>query len=215
MSKQKLIDVVQWILIAVLAIALAIGFVRQNKVLTKNAEFDKNNTYTKIYESQNISKLKKENKALYDSIKSLKNVESAVEIKYKYRYRTNTVYVPKRDTTENTVFRDSIYKFASDNDTVSYELDVKAKDIEWYSMNFSINDKFTIINRNDGNQNETNIIHNPNVTVEGTTTYHRKDKSNVWYNRFALGPQIGFGVNNNGQTGAYVGIGLTFNLLKK
>ena len=83
MSKQKLIDVIQWILIIGLSIVLLIGFIRQNEAFTKNAEYEKNNTYVKIYESQNISKLKKENKALYDSIKKLKNVESAIEIRYK------------------------------------------------------------------------------------------------------------------------------------
>ena len=74
MSKQKLIDVIQWILIIGLSIVLLIGFIRQNEAFTKNADYEKNNTYVKIYESQNISKLKKENKALYDSIKKLKNV---------------------------------------------------------------------------------------------------------------------------------------------
>ena len=95
MSKQKLIDVIQWILIIGLSIVLLIGFIRQNEAFTKNAEYEKNNTYVKIYESQNISKLKKENKALYDSIKKLKNVESAIEIRYKYRYKTDTVYLSK------------------------------------------------------------------------------------------------------------------------
>ena len=213
MSKQKLIDVIQWILIVGLSIILLIGFLRQNEALTKNAEYEKNNTYVKIYESQNISKLKKENKALYDSIKSLKNVESAIEIRYRYRYKTDTVFVAK--SSSQTISRDSLYEFTSDNDTVNYELKVKARDIDWYTMNFTINDKFTIINRNDDNQNETSVIHNPNVTIDGMTTYHKKDNSNKWYNRFAVGPQIGIGVNTQGQTGAYVGIGVTYNLLKK
>lgn len=72
MSKQKLIDVIQWILIIGLSIVLLIGFIRQNEAFIKNADYEKNNTYVKIYESQNISKLKKENKALYDSIKKIK-----------------------------------------------------------------------------------------------------------------------------------------------
>lgn len=213
MSKQKLIDVIQWVLIVGLSITLLIGFLRQNEALTKNAEYEKNNTYVKIYESQSISKLKKENKALYDSIKSLKNVESAVEIRYKYRYKTNTVYVPKDNNAE--ILKDSVYDFTVDNDTVSYELKVKAKEIVWYSMDFTINDKFTLINRNDGNQNETSIIHNPNVSIEGTTMYHSKDKSNKWYNRFSIGPQIGVGVNTQGQINPYIGFGVTYNLLRK
>ena len=213
MSKQKLIDVIQWILIIGLSIVLLIGFIRQNKAFTKNAEYEKNNTYVKIYESQNISKLKKENKALYDSIKKLKNVESAIEIRYKYRYKTDTVYLSK--SVKQSALKDSVYDFRSDNDTVSYELKVKAKDVDWYSMNFAINDKFTIINRNDNDQNETTVIHSPNVSIEGTTMYHSKDKYNKWYNRFSVGPQIGVGVNTQGQINPYIGFGVTYNLLRK
>ena len=120
MSKQKLIDVIQWILIIGLSIVLLIGFIRQNEAFTKNAEYEKNNTYVKIYESQNISKLKNENKALYDSIKKLKNVESTIEIRYKYRYKTDTVYLTK--PVKQSALKDSVYDFVSDNDTVSYEL---------------------------------------------------------------------------------------------
>ena len=106
MSKQKLIDVIQWILIIGLSIVLLIGFIRQNEAFIKNADYEKNNTYVKIYESQNISKLKKENKALYDSIKKLKNVESAIEIRYKYRYKTDTVYLSK--SVKQSALKDSV-----------------------------------------------------------------------------------------------------------
>lgn len=82
-------------------------------------------------------------------------------------------------------------------------------------MNFAINDKFTIINRNDNDQNETTVIHSPNVSIEGTTMYHSKDKYNKWYNRFSVGPQIGVGVNTQGQINHYIGFGVTYNLLRK
>lgn len=103
-------------------------------------------------------------------------MESAIEIRYKYRYKTDTVYLTK--SVKQSALKDSVYDFVSDNDTVSYELKVKAKDVDWYNMNFAINDKFTIINRNDNDQNETTVIHNPNVSIEGTTMYHSKDKYN-------------------------------------
>ena len=41
MSKQKLIDVIQWILIIGLSIVLLIGFIRQNEAFTKNAEYER------------------------------------------------------------------------------------------------------------------------------------------------------------------------------
>lgn len=212
-SKQNIIDVIQWVLIVGLSAVLLYGYLHTNSNLVNNEEYSKDNTYTRIYESQKIEKLKNENKQLYDSIKTLNNVESAIEVRYKYKYKTDTVFVEK--SLANVQPKDSIYDFHSDNDTVNYELKVKANDLQWYTMNFTINDKFTIVNQNENNLNKTTINHSDNVTIDGTTVYHKQDNSNKWYNRFAVGPTIGVGVNQKGQFGTYLGVGVTFNLLKK
>lgn len=212
-SKQNIIDVIQWVLIVGLSAVLLYGYLHTNSNLVNNEEYSKDNTYTRIYESQKIEKLKNENKQLYDSIKTLKNVESAIEVRYKYKYKTDTVFVEK--SLANVQPKDSIYDFHSDNDTVNYELKVKANDLQWYTMNFTINDKFTIVNQNENNLNKTTINHSDNMTIDGTTVYHKQDNTNKWYNRFAVGPTIGVGVNQKGQFGAYLGVGVTFNLLKK
>lgn len=212
-SKQNIIDVIQWVLIIGLSAVLLYGYLHTNSNLVNNEEYSKDNTYVRIYESQKIEKLKKENELLYDSIKTLKNVESAIEVRYKYKYKTDTVFVEK--SLANVQPKDSIYDFHSDNDTVNYNLKVKANDLQWYTMDFSINDKFTIVNQNENNQNKTTINHSDNMTIEGTTVYHKQDNTNKWYNRFAVGPTIGVGVNQKGQFGTYLGVGVTFNLLKK
>ena len=212
-SKQNIIDVIQWVLIIGLSAVLLYGYLHTNSNLVNNEEYSKDNTYVRIYESQKIEKLKKENEQLYDSIKTLKNVESAIEVRYKYKYKTDTVFVEK--SLANVQPKDSIYNFHSDNDTVNYNLKVKANDLQWYTMDFSINDKFTIVNQNENNQNKTAINHSDNMTIEGTTVYHKQDNTNKWYNRFAVGPTIGVGINQKGQIGTYLGVGVTFNLLKK
>lgn len=212
-SKQNIIDVIQWVLIIGLSAVLLYGYLHTNSNLVNNEEYSKDNTYVRIYESQKIEKLKKENELLYDSIKTLKNVESAIEVRYKYKYKTDTVFVEK--SLANVQPKDSIYDFHSDNDTVNYNLKVKSNDLQWYTMDFSINDKFTIVNQNENNQNKTTINHSDNMTIEGTTVYHKQDNTNKWYNRFAVGPTIGVGVNQKGQFGTYLGVGVTFNLLKK
>lgn len=212
-SKQNIIDVIQWVLIIGLSAVLLYGYLHTNSNLVNNEEYSKDNTYVRIYESQKIEKLKKENEQLYDSIKTLKNVESAIEVRYKYKYKTDTVFVEK--SLANVQPKDSIYNFHSDNDTVNYNLKVKANDLQWYTMDFSINDKFTIVNQNENNQNKTTINHSDNMTIEGTTVYHKQDNTNKWYNRFAVGPTIGVGINQKGQIGTYLGVGVTFNLLKK
>lgn len=212
-SKQNIIDVIQWVLIIGLSAVLLYGYLHTNSNLVNNEEYSKDNTYVRIYESQKIEKLKKENEQLYDSIKTLKNVESAIEVRYKYKYKTDTVFVEK--SLANVHPKDSIYNFHSDNDTVNYNLKVKANDLQWYTMDFSINDKFTIVNQNENNQNKTTINYSDNMTIEGTTVYHKQDNTNKWYNRFAVGPTIGVGINQKGQIGTYLGVGVTFNLLKK
>lgn len=212
-SKQNIIDVIQWVLIIGLSAVLLYGYLHTNSNLVNNEEYSKDNTYVRIYESQKIEKLKKENEQLYDSIKTLKNVESAIEVRYKYKYKTDTVFVEK--SLANVQPKDSIYNFHSDNDTVNYDLKAKANDLQWYTMDFSINDKFTIVNQNENNQNKTAINHSDNMTIEGTTVYHKQDNTNKWYNRFAVGPTIGVGINQKGQIGTYLGVGVTFNLLKK
>lgn len=212
-SKQNIIDVIQWVLIIGLSAVLLYGYLHTNSNLVNNEEYSKDKTYVRIYESQKIEKLKKENEQLYDSIKTLKNVESAIEVRYKYKYKTDTVFVEK--SLANVQPKDSIYNFHSDNDTVNYNLKVKANDLQWYTMDFSINDKFTIVNQNENNQNKTAINHSDNMTIEGTTVYHKQDNTNKWYNRFAVGPTIGVGINQKGQIGTYLGVGVTFNLLKK
>lgn len=212
-SKQNIIDVIQWVLIIGLSAVLLYGYLHTNSNLVNNEEYSKDNTYVRIYESQKIEKLKKENEQLYDSIKTLKNVESAIEVRYKYKYKTDTVFVEK--SLANVQPKDSIYNFHSDNDTVNYDIKVKANDLQWYTMDFSINDKFTIVNQNENNQNKTTINHSDNMTIEGTTVYHKQDNTNKWYNRFAVGPTIGVGINQKGQIGTYLGVGVTFNLLKK
>lgn len=215
-SKQNIVDVIQWVLIVGLSVMLIYSYLRttNGNNVVNSEEYSKDNTYTRIYESQKIEKLKNENKQLYDSIKNLSNVESAIEIRYKYKYKTDTVFVAVKS--EGKVQKeDSVYDFHSDNDTVSYNIKVKATNLQWYTMDFTINDKFTIVNQNENNLNKTTITNSDNVKIEGTTVYHRQDNANKWYNRFAIGPSIGVGVNQKGQFNTYIGVGIMFNLLKK
>ena len=88
---EKTIDIVQWIFIAVLAVMLivqGINYRQAKKDLVTSAEIIKKNTYTRIYESQKLNKLKKENKELYDSISKMQDVESGMIIKFVEKYKS-------------------------------------------------------------------------------------------------------------------------------
>lgn len=63
----KLIDAVQWIFIGVLMVVCSVVFIG-NRKLVNQKEINKDQTYVKIYESQEIESLRKENKELRDSL---------------------------------------------------------------------------------------------------------------------------------------------------
>lgn len=205
---KKIITIVQWIVIVILLGTCVYMFFNDRKDSTKQETIvQTDNTYVKTYESQKLKELEKENKALYDSIKNLSNLESAVEIKYVYRFKTDTVYVSSIDAGN-----DSVYKYTYDNDTLRYDLAIKAKELKWHKTNFELNDKFTIVNT-ENNGNVTTIIgHSPNAEIEDVTTWHNKKKfwDNVYY-----GPSIsvGYGVFNK-KPDIFVGFSIGWNFNK-
>ena len=77
--QKKIIDIIQWICIIFLLMVCITGsiFKKSDNDFVKDTEYQKEQTYVKIYESQTIERLKKENRELYDSIKRLNAVESA------------------------------------------------------------------------------------------------------------------------------------------
>ena len=158
---QKTIDVIQWVFIVGIALMLivqGINYRQTKKDLVTSAEYNKENTYARIYESQKLNALKQENRELYDSIAKLQDVESGMVIKFVEHYNTDTITVDKfivqRDTvryyTENNdIFMkvDSVYHYTQNNDTVNLNIDVKAKELEWVNADFKLRDQFMIINR--------------------------------------------------------------------
>lgn len=202
-TKEQIFDVIQWILIIfLLGACIYIG--KKNSDLNHSIEYRMANTYTKIYDSQKIESLKNENKVLYDSIKHLKNVESVVEIKYKYVFKSDTVYV--NDTTKN----DTLYRYTSKSDTISYDLEVAAKEVKWHKLDFSLNDKLLIVTKEKDNKIETNI-QTELGTIDSSVMWHKKNKT--FKDRFVIGPTFGVGYGlNNKKPDLFLGVGLTIDL---
>ena len=221
---QKTIDIIQWGfiigLIAMLVIQ-GVNYQQTKKDLVTSAEYNKENTYVRIYESQCLDKLKRENRELYDSIKKLNDVESGIVIKFREHYVTDTIMVDKfvvqRDTIRvvadnNKVYESvvSIYHYTQNNDTVNLDIDIKAKELQWCKADFTISDQFMIINREKDGVNQTLINHSDNATIESTTMWHRKD-TKKWYQRFTISPQIGVGYGMiNRKVDTYVGVGVGY-----
>jgi hypothetical protein len=220
---QKTIDVIQWVFIIGLIIMLIVQcahFQQVKKDLVTNAEYNKENTYVRIYESKRLDKLKRENKMLYDSIAKLNDVESGMVIKFKERHVTDTItvdkFILKHDTlrlyADGNVYEsvDSVYHYSEDNDTVKLDIDIKARQLEWYKADFTINDQFMIINREKDGVNQTLISHSDNASIDATTMWHRTNKEK-WYKKFSVSPQVGVGYGMfNKKFDAYVGVGVSY-----
>ena len=206
---QKTIDVIQWVFIVALALMLivqGIHYQQTKRDLVTSEEYNKENTYVRIYESQKLNKLKQENKELYDSIAKLQDVESGMVIKFIEHYNTDTIKVDKF-----IVQRDSVYHYTQNNDTVNLNIDVKAKELEWVNADFKLHDQFMIINREKDGVNQTFINHSDNATIENTTMWHRKNDKK-WYQKFNVSPQIGVGYGMfNKKIDVYVGVGVGYN----
>lgn len=75
-------------IILLVLLFLSIKKARENERLIYEVEFytDSLNRYTKIYNSESFSKLKKENKELYNQLKEKEALVEAVEFEWKYKY---------------------------------------------------------------------------------------------------------------------------------
>lgn len=220
-SVQKIIDVTQWCLIIGLTLML-VGMSLHSKQLRRDlvtsAEYNKESTYVRIYESKKLNKLKKENRELYDSISKLKDVESGMVIKYVVRHKTDTIYNDKFLSHADTLYSDknladidSVYEYKEANDTVDLNVKVKAQRLKWVMADVAIRDKFMIINREKDGVNQTFINHSKNSVVESTTMWHKKN-SKSFYQKFTISPQIGFGYGIfNKNIDVYVGGGISYN----
>lgn len=201
---KHIIDIIQWILIiGLLFVACFIYFGKCNRENVKIQQSEEK--YVQIYESQKIAALEKQNKELYDSIKNLKNVESAIEIKYVYKTKTDTITVEKFTQKE-----DSIWTVEVDNDTVKTNIEIKANDLKWCNVTTEINDTFKIVTQHNEDTNEviTEIEHSPNVEITGMDAWHKKKK---WTEHFHHGPSITAGYDIiNQRFGMMIGYSIIF-----
>lgn len=207
-KQKRVIDIIQWILILVLGVVCVFVFINNGKMTDNDRTIQTETTYRKIYESQTIEALKKKNRELYDSIENLSKVESAIVVKYKYKYRTDTI------TKERFIQRpDSVYHYEADNDTIHTVIDVKATDVDWVNVSADINDKFMVITERDGNNVTTDIKHSENVEVTDATVWRKKT---TFKDRLFFGPSVSVGVSPiTGKTDMQIGVSFGYNLFKK
>ena len=182
------------------------------KVKVAYTEGYNNGTYTKIDKDKTISELKKENKALYDSIKGFKDqVTFLAQFKYKKVYVTDTIYIKEQIVSNKDTIRTFSYSNGK-NDSINYKLDIGSiTEPNWYKLNITIHDDFTIINKHEHGLNNTTINSGNNGLIEDVTIFNKK--RDYWYKRFKYGPQVGFGYGTMKRNfDIYVGFGITYGL---
>lgn len=181
------------LLVTAACVYLYVDNARKTEMIADFAAKQDENDYFEIYDSESIDELMEENEKLYKEIEEMKNVKDAVSIEYRYIIKSDTVYAPIIDN-----MKDTVYHYAFDNDTIKYNLDISAARLRWHSLNFEINDNFTIIGSEiDNGTNSIIIKHSENVDIVDVDAWKKKAtfKEHIFY-----GPSIGAGygmLNNN------------------
>lgn len=203
MTKDKITKYIQWMIIGLLTI-VCFCLITKQKGITNSDNYNKNDTQFVINsEDKSLSELKKINKELHDSIKSLSNVKEAIQVKYIVKYKTDTIRL-----NDKYLQKDSVYHYSQESDTIDYDLSIKGKDVEWFKLNMAIKDSLMIVTRSNNGYNETTINHNPNTTITDVTVFTPKKsfidkvKEKTY---FGIGIGAGYGIINN-KPDIYIGI---------
>ena len=207
------------ILCMIFAILIMGGYIMcmQNKI-EKNNQFLEKELMTGITQKENMDKLfedlKYENNKLYDSLKIYKDkIKTVIQFKYQKEYITDTVYITKEIPSNVNVYS---YK-SKGNDSINYNLKIGSTvEPNWYSLNMSVSDRFTIVTKNNGNgMNVTDIKSDEGGQINNVTVFTKKEKKSILDN-FAIGPSITYGYDLHERKPTFViGASVTYNLLKK
>ena len=188
----------------------------RNKIIDKEIEYvDSNKTYNKIHMDAEFSKLKKENKELYDSLKKSRDIiDYLVQFDYEKSYSSGKVETSsKKDNASASISHDYVYN-SEPNDSFEYKLTINSeKEPNYYQLDTKFKQRFTIVNEHDKGMNHTTIKEDGKGDISNVTVFHKKNKKK-FIDRFAVGHSITVGYDPlNKNMGCMVGVSLTFNIL--
>ena len=189
----------------------------RNKIIDKEIEYvDSNKAYNKIHMDAEFSKLKNENKELYDSLKKSRDIiDYLVQFDYEKLYSSGKVETSsKKDNASASISHDYVYN-SEPNDSFEYKLTINSeKEPNYYQLDTKFKQRFTIVNEHDNGMNHTTIKEDGKGDISNVTVFHKKNKKK-FSDRFSVGPSITVGYDPlNKNMGCMVGVSLTFNILK-
>ena len=182
-----------------------------------------NDTKRKIDEIEYIDSIKTYHKLFYEKKfsylkKDKDRITYLLQFTSKKEYNTGKVATNKT-VNSNTVFKkDSVYTYTSEpNDTMWYKLQISSiEEPSWYSLNFKTTNKFTIVNKDNGDGlNHITISDSNKSDINDVTVFKKKEKTKL-VDRFAIGPSIGIGYDPvRKQISPIIGISVTIDLKKR
>ena len=209
-----------WVIIGILFCVIAFLSVKvynmnkQSKICIEQIHKHDDDTgrYSVIFHDQTIASLKKTNKDLYDSLQVYKDkVDYLLKFKYEKEYSTGTVTI---DTTKKDTSDVKVFEYGdNNNDTLNYYLKIGSTvEPKWYKLDLKLSNEFAIVNKRDGDLNETTIFPSNNGNISDVTVFKKKNK---FWDNFSIGPSVNAGYDIiNKQFGVNVGISVTYKLNK-
>ena len=180
-----------------LVIIAILGFqvIKLNKDITTREEnigyYDQvEYKYITVYDDSKLNELKKENKELYDQIKQYKkDIDYLIQFKNTTVYITDTIYCDTSSVAKNEKTQVFEYTNKEPNDTLNYNLKISSTtEPEWYQLDISVSEEFTIMNRVVDGANTTTITPSNGGIISDVTVH--KEKQNSFWSNFGIGPSI-------------------------
>lgn len=222
-AKTKIHNITIWLMIGI--ILFLSGYVLYlNKKTTTDIEnietlvTKKEDKYTQFYYEREFKKLKNENQALYDSLKTQQDYITSLErFSYRVKYSTDTVFIESKLDEIVQELPDETFDYQMDSDTLSYNLLINSKvEPNWYKLDVEVKDEFTIVNKAFADGSMNTVIESKNKGEISDITAWQVSNRRKWHQRFSLGPSVTVGYDPiNKNFGAMVGISLTYDLLGK
>ena len=205
-------------LLVALCIALAIYAKKMEKEAREKVDIieyiDSAGNYNKIYYETQFKELKKQNRELYDSLKTYKDkIDYLVQFTYENQYNTGQIETPTgQAATPEEKEKAKTYEYKGElGDTFKYKLTINSlKEPNWYNISASVKDKFTIVNKDNGNGNNHITIGSGNGGTISDVTVYKKKKAKDY---IAIGPAVTAGYDPFMQRmGLVVGASVTIDL---
>lgn len=220
----------KYIIAVAVILAMALVFMlgrcsNNGKKLDEVEYVDSSKTYHKQYYEGGFQDLKKENKVLYDSLKKYKDqIDFVLQFDYDKTYHTGKVITKSNNSSIDKTFKTTntsnineakTYEYGNKpNDSIEYKLKINSyTEPNWYSLDFKLHDKVTVVNKDQGNGiNHLTVNTSNKADVSNTTVMKKKRKKSI-FNKIAIGPTVGYGYTfKSKKIEPYIGISVTCNI---